>query len=82
VIIQWRVINCAVSVPSFEMVIVYRKNHWLCAGCDRSAAYSDSTWTLMPRVTASDVNIPIHDAISDQPAGPSRPAPSTAIGPA
>jgi hypothetical protein len=37
--------------------MVYRKNHWFWDGCDRSAAYSDSTRTLIPRVTASDVNM-------------------------
>src|SRR5687768_13524171 len=59
--IQCRVSSCAVSVPSFEIVMVYRKNHWFWEGCDRSGAYSDSTWTLIPRVTASDVNIDLHD---------------------
>src|SRR5438132_4523550 len=61
VMIQCRVTSCAVSVPSFVIVIVYRKNHSFFDGCDRSGAYSDSTRTLMPPVTASDVNIRLHD---------------------
>src|SRR5688572_30751182 len=55
--IQWRVSNWTVSPPSFEIVTVYRKNHWLFDGWDCSGAYSDCTETRTPRVTASELNI-------------------------
>ena len=34
-----------------------RKNQRFCPGCECSGAYSDSTCTRIPRVTASDMNI-------------------------
>ena len=57
---QWRVSSWTVSVLSLTIVTVYRKNHLLPDGWDRSGEYRARICTRTPRVVASDVNIRKH----------------------
>src|SRR5580765_6873747 len=58
---QCRVSSWTVSLLSLLIVTVYRKNHLLPDGCDRSGEYLASTCIRTPRVVASEVNILKHD---------------------
>ena len=46
-----------ISMPSFEICTVYRKNHWFWSGCDCSGEYCAMTWTRTPCVTVSEVDM-------------------------
>jgi len=52
---QWRLINCALCVPSFRIVTVYENAYRRSFGAERSEMYWVCTVTRIPSVTAEDM---------------------------